>query len=378
MIYFDNAATTPVDPAVIDVIHEVLQKDWGNPSSLHRKGYQAEKRLSAARESIAGILGTDAKSIYFTGSATDANNIAIRGSLKSGTGQNIVISAIEHSSILNLAAQLEREGWEIRKIPVDSYGRVRWSEVDKLVDDYTALVAVMHVNNELGTIEPVAEIGQKLKEDHPEVRFLVDGTQALGKLSVRLSTLPIDFYTASGHKIMAPKGVGLLYVHPDAVLRPLEYGGGQERGLHPGTENVAYACGMAKALELMMQARTSEQYDPNITEIHRRARARIARMQGVRLNSPEDASPYILNIAIEGIRAEVLMHFMEMEEMYLSSGSACSKGRASHVLEAIGIPDRLREGCVRVSFQRENRADEVDPFFDRMEEGIRMMRELQR
>ena len=372
MIYFDNAATTPVHLEVADLIHRVLVEDWGNPSSLHRKGLEAERIMEQARESIADYLSVDSRCIYFTSSATEANNIAIRSAIRRKRGANIVISSIEHSSIFSFSKTFREEGIEVRLLPVDSLGRINPDDLVNLVDKDTALVALMQVNNELGTIEPVEEVARLTKRINPFCLFLVDGVQGFTKIPLALTDSPIDYYTASGHKIHAPKGIGFLYVKRESPVQGLLTGGGQEKGIRPGTENVAYIAGLAKAVDLVATCDESL-----IADLNRGARERLTSLEDHIINSPEDASPYILNFAARGVKSEVVLHMMEQEEMYLSTGSACAGGALSHVLQAIHLPEDYLEGGFRLSFQSQNRLEELDPFFDRLFASIRRVRSIQ-
>lgn len=388
MIYFDNAATTPVAADVAETIEKAFREQWGNPSSLHRVGFRAEKVLEEARGRMAEKLGIPLKSLIFTSGASEGLNTVLRGvatqallsqKMRAQTGSptdapNIVISAVEHAAVYQTAQMLASYGIEVREIPVDATGQVTVADVEKRVDAHTLLVAVMHVNNELGTIFPVAEIATMLHQKSRAL-LLVDGTQALGKLPVNLSKIGCDFYVASGHKIHAPKGIGMLYVRLGVTVSPLITGGPQEYGRRAGTENVPYILGFVQAF-LAMEKRRGTSFDPAIVKLHDKALARAKVITGSRINSPAAGSPYILNIAFTGIKAEVLMHFMEIEEMYLSSGSACSKGKVSRILQAIHLPEAYLDGALRLSFSRENREEEVDPFFDRLETSIAQIRSI--
>ncbi len=386
MIYFDNAATTPVDPEVQAVIMNALREEWGNPSSLHRKGFAAEKRIKAARSEMAEGLGVDPSTLIFTSGASEGLNAVLRSAAMKArrksrshdlAGANLVLSAVEHAAVYETARSLEQEGMTLHVVPVDAFGRVSAEDVLDAVDDQTVLVALMHVNNELGTIMPVEEVGAALRERHPEVMYLVDGTQALGKMEVHPEQIGCDYYVGSGHKMHAPKGIGLLYRREGAPFYPLITGGPQENGQRAGTENVAYILGFAKAFKQMSSRRQKKTWNPEIVSLSEAARQRALRMEGVRLNSPEQGvSPYILNFALTGVRAEVILHFMEQKEMYLSSGSACSLGQPSRVLQAIGLPEAYREGALRLSFGSENRLEDVNPFFDALEEAVAQIRLL--
>lgn len=372
MIYFDNAATTAVRREVVDVIDKILLSDWGNPSSLHRKGLQAERILEDSRARIADILGVKPKTLFFTSCATESNNTVLRGVCAGKRDINIVVSPIEHSSVHETVKALAEEGVEVRFCRADRHGRVDAEQVASLVDGRTVLVSVMHVNNELGTIQPVERIAELIKMKNPRTMMHVDGVQALGKLPLCLGRTEIDFYTASGHKLHAPKGIGLLYVREGDVLTPILYGGGHERGMRSGTPNVAFAAGFAAALELMAADET------DMNPVYARARARAEALGDVVINSPKDGSPHILNFGLKDVKSEVLLHFMEQAEMYLSSGSACNGAKVSRVLREIGVPKAYIQGCVRLSFVHETTVAEVDAFFDEMEKAVAQIRMVTR
>lgn len=381
MIYFDNAATTPILPDVQEKIIEALTEYWGNPSSLHRKGFESEKVIREARAAVARELDVAPETLVFTSGATEGINTVLRGvslmaHAKKAKRPNIVISAVEHSAVRKTAQVIEAWGVEIRVVNVDAHGALSAADVAEKVDDATILVSIMQVNNELGTVYPVAEIAEKIKKKNPNTLFMVDGTQALGKFVVRPLTIGCDFYISSGHKMHAPKGVGLLYIRRGVALPSLLTGGQQENGHRAGTENIPYIVGFCAALEEMAKRRGQEAFDPQIVKMNQRARERATAIPGLVLNSPVDASPYILNVAMSGIKAEVLLHFMEQSEMYLSSGSACSRGAASAVIAAIQLDEEHRDGAVRISFGRQNRLEEVDLFFDALEKAVQEIRSL--
>lgn len=368
MIYFDNAATSPIRQRVIDRIVSSFQNHWGNPSSLHKKGFEAEKAMDRARSSIASFFDVEKKSILFTSGATESNNMAIEGTIRGKEKENIVLTRVEHSSIYEKARSLEGK-IEVRYLKVDRQGRVDPKDLEKEVDEDTSLVCLIHVNNELGTIADLNMLSLIVKKKNPNCKLLVDGVQAFAKLPIDLSQ-PIDFYSASGHKIHGPKGIGLLYVKDPKSFRPLLYGGGQEFALRPGTENVAYMEGLEEALLAMQE----DGKDPR--DLYQYARDRVKEIPYHVFNSPEDGSPYILNVGFAGVKSELLLRFMEQEKMYLSSGSACNKGKKSRVLEAIGVEGNFIDGCIRISFSRDNRIEEAELFFDHMEQSIENIRKF--
>lgn len=374
MIYFDNAATTPVFPEISKAIDKALLENWGNPSSLHRKGFEAEKSMRKARAIIAQSLGVDPRNIIFTSGATEANNSFIKGAVQGKKG-NIIVSSVEHASVLKTALALSSSDIEVRLIPVDVHARISLSDALELIDENTILISCMQVNNEFGTIEPVEELAEAAKEKNPRLLFHTDGTQGFLKIPLELKNSAIDAFSASAHKIHGPKGIGLLYLRPGLSLPPLIDGGGQENGRRSGTENVPYIMGFAAAC-LYMQ-KFQREHPGYIRKLHDLAVEEAKKLERVHILSPlEEASPYILSLGIEGIKSEVLLHFLEEREMYLSTGSACSSGKPSTVVEACKIPPSYRDGVVRLSFEAENRLEEIQPFFQAMKEGISSIRKV--
>lgn len=372
MIYFDNAATTNLSQGAMDLIHQILTEDWGNPSSLHKKGIEAERHLEKARKILSDILGVKPKQLIFTSCATESNNTAIRSALYNKKDANIVLSSVEHASIDTLAKNLARQGIEVRYLSVDQHGQIDRDQIQDLVDEKTGIFCLMHVNNELGTIYPVEEVASLVKEKNKRTKVLVDGVQAFAKIDFSLGASQIDFYSASAHKVHGPKGIGFLYIKDDSDFHPLMLGGGHENKKRAGTPNVAFAAGFAKAAQEEVEAQA---YD-HVVQLSKQARKRVEKIPDHIINSPAQASPYILNLGFKDIKAEVLLRFMEQEDMYLSSGSACAGNATSHVLQAIGLGDEFIDGCVRISFERKNTLEEVDTFFDRMEESIASIRKL--
>ncbi len=372
MIYFDNAATTPVLPEISKVIEKALLEDWGNPSSLHRKGFEAEKIVREAEEVIAGVLGVDPKTLIFTSGATEANNTFLKGAVKGKKG-NIIVSSVEHSSVLKTAMGLGGKELEVRQIPSDGHARISVSDAVDLVDENTLLVSCMQVNNELGTLEPIEEMAQAVKKKNPRTLFHTDGTQGFCKIPLDLKKSRIDAYSMSAHKIHGPKGIGFLYLRPGLSLPPLIEGGGQQEGKRSGTENVPYLAGFAAACQYM--EKFLKDHPEKIQKLHDAAVKEAMAMDRVHILSPlEGVSPYILSLGIEGIKAEVLLHFLEKKEMYLSTGSACSLGKPSSVIEACKVPPAYRDGVVRISFQTENTVEEIPPFFQEMKEAVQSIR----
>lgn len=369
MIYFDNAATTPVRPEVIDVIESCLRDDWGNPNSLHRKGHQAQKRLDEARAVVASLLGAKPTQIVFTSCATESNNIAIFGTIKPRRDANVVTTPIEHESVHGPMQKMKKD-IEVRELRVDRYGYVDLADLERKVDANTQLVSIMHVNNEIGTIQDLVKIGKIVKRINPRAMFHVDGVQGFCKVPLDLNAEKIDYYAMSAHKIGGPKGVGALYARDQKKLEPILIGGGQEFGISPGTQNVAYSCAFAKAATLQKDEMG------RVDDLRKALVADIEQIDGAHLISPEDSSPYITSVGIEGIKGEILLHYMEQSEMYLSTGSACSGSAESHVLKAIGVPDSYRDGTIRLSLQTYNTIEEVHAFTKVLKENIDTIRSI--
>jgi len=369
LIYLDHAATTPVRPEVVQAMTAVLQDPLaaGNPSSRHRMGARAREALDEARRQVAALLGAPEERIVFTGSATEANNLALLGAARAAgrRGRHLVISAIEHPSVMEAAALLQSQGYRVTRIAPSREGIVDAEAVARAVEDDTFLVSVMLVNNETGALQPVAEVARLVRRRRPEVLVHSDVVQAAGRLPLDVEALGVDLATISAHKLHGPKGVGALYVGPRARLDPLVVGGGQERGLRSGTENLPGIVGFGVAAALARRDL------PETTQRLRRLSQRLLDGllgigHGVQLLGPADPerrAPHIVCVAFEGLRAEVLAGHLDQEAgVLVSVGSACSshKARTSHVLLAMGVPEELAAGAVRFSLGLMTREDEVD------------------
>lgn len=355
MIYLDHAASTPPHPDVIRTINEIMQLHYGNPSSLHRPGEESAKLLQKAREVSAAAVGVDPEEIVFTSGATESNNLAIKGTAFQfmNRGKHIVTTAIEHPSVYETCRQLADIGFEVTFLPVDEKGCVRLDELQRVVRKDTILVSVMQVNNEVGSIQPVAEIGRWLKEHFPRTLFHVDGVQGFGKLSpLQLKPAGIDLYSISAHKLGGPRGAGLLVVRKGLRLFPLLAGGGQEGGLRSGTENIPAFVGMAKALRLAKE--DFERADRNWKQLQREIRAALTQIPGLVVNSPEEGASHILHFSYPGMKPEVLLHCLEEEGVVVSTKSACSSkiSEPSRVLTAMGASLERASSGIRVSFGR--------------------------
>lgn len=380
--YLDNAATTPVLPEVAEAMRECLLHDFGNPSSLHRLGIQAEKRIESVRQVLAKRLGCQPENIFFTSGGTESDNLAIKGAVAANrrVGQHVLTTPIEHPAVLNTCQALQEAGViELEYLPVDNNGVVSVEEVQRRLRPDTVLVSVMYVNNETGSIQPVERIGELVRQLAPNCLFHVDGVQAVGKLAINLDQMPVDLLTISGHKLHGPKGVGALYVGPRARLLPQMHGGGQERGLRSGTENVPGIVGFGAALESLPEIETAWQH---VSELRAEAWESISQTfpDAVLNGSLATSSPYILNVGFPGLRGEVLVHYLENSGVYVSTGSACSSRRriVSHVLEAMGVDAKVAEGSIRISFSHLNTHEDVSRLVTALTEAVSDLRFLLR
>ena len=368
-IYFDNSSTTRVCREAADAALEMMTENYGNPSSLHAKGFAAEQVLRSARETAAGLLGARPEEIYFTSGGTESNNIALFGAAhaRRKRGNRIVTTAIEHPSVLNTVKKLEQEGFEVVRLQPDGWGHIDPEAVRRAVTPETILVSMMRVNNEVGTILPAEAAAEAIAEKKAPALLHIDAVQAFGKLPLRVSRLHADLLSASGHKIHGPKGIGLLYVRSGVHIEPHSYGGGQEKDLRPGTESMPLIAAFGAAMRALPDP---EAELSAMRELCGFLRGEIGKLPGASLNSPEDALPYILNFSAGDVRAETMLHFLSSKGIYVSSGSACAKGRASHVLAAMGLPGERISSALRLSFCRYNTKEEADAFLAALREGM--------
>lgn len=375
-LYFDTAATTPLLPEVKDALTAALDT-YGNPSSLHHKGVQAEKFLDAARKHVQRVLGRPDGKVVFTGCGTEANNLAIRGVAKraKARGKHAVTTQIEHPSVLETFRALEREGFEVSYVAPQADGNVAVQDVLSAVREDTFLVSTMHVNNETGAILPVAEIGAELSK-RPRTVFHVDGIQAFGKIENCARTANADLYSVSGHKIGAPKGVGALFVRKGLELEPVLYGGGQEFGLRSGTENTL---GIA-AFGAAAQAATPRQNWPAMQSLMEQLLDGLQSIPDCRVQRPVMASPYIVSVSFPGLKGEVMVHALESQGLFVSTGSACSTHHGqvsdSHVLKAMHKPQVEITGTLRLSLGPRHTKADVDQAIQIVREQTTWLRNL--
>ena len=365
--YLDNAATTMVNPEVIETITKAMAEHWANPSSLYTPGAHSELALNKARAAVARTLGATAGEVYFTGCGSEGNNLAILGAARTRKwGKRIVCTGFEHPSVALPMQRLAQEGYDVQFVAPEADGHLNVDKMLELVDKNTILVAAMQVNNETGTAVDVARLAAGVKARNDRTAVHVDGVQAWMRVPVRLAN--IDSYSVSGHKIHAPKGIGALYLRKGYYIEPPYLGGGQEKGMRPGTENLPYAIGMAKAATLL--SRTLPQRHKTLVELNTRLREGLKQFPEVTLNSPEDAVPEVLNFSLNVIRSETMLHHLETMGVYISSGSACSKGAASHTLTAMGLEPRRIDTAIRASFCADNTPEDVDALLEGLKTGL--------
>lgn len=362
--YLDNSATTKVYPKVREKMVDAMEVEYGNPSSRHKKGMEGEKLVREARETIARVLKVQEKEIIFTSGGTESNNMAIIGAAMANrrAGMHIITSTVEHASVGEPMRYLEEQGFRVTWLPVDEYGVISLDALREAICDDTILISLMYVNNEVGALQPVAEAAAVIKERKPDILFHVDAIQAFGKYEIHPKRIGIDMLSVSGHKIHGPKGSGFLYVRDKVKIKPLILGGGQQKGMRSGTENVPGYAGLGEAVKEVYAglgasvARMTELKDYFIDELQK--------TEGVRVNSRRGAlgAPHIVSVSFSGVRSEVLLHALEDKGIYISSGSACSSNHPglSGTLQAMGIARDLLDSTVRFSFCESTTKEELD------------------
>ena len=382
--YLDNSATTRCLDSAAALMAGILCTDYGNPSSLHHKGVQAEEYVRHAREVIAKTLKVTPKEIFFTSGGTESDNLALRGAAYANArqGKHLITTSIEHPAILNTMQYLEQQGFEVTYLPVDENGKIRLSDLEAAIRPDTILVSIMHTNNEIGALEPIAEAGELIKRVNPNTLFHVDAVQGYGKAKILPKRMKIDMLSVSGHKIHGPKGIGFLYVGDRVKIRPIVFGGGQERGLRSGTENVPTIAGMGKAAEEMYQNLDTDL--DRMYALKQRLADGIFTMENVRINGlcGRDSAPHVLSVSFAGVRSEVLLHALEEREIYVSAGSACASNHpdtaGSATLRAIGLPKELLNSTIRFSLSVFTTEEEIDYTVQVLHELVPMLRRFTR
>lgn len=366
--YLDNSATTQVSNTAAQKALDIMCNIYGNPSSLHTMGIEAEKELETARSIIAKTIGCECDELFFTSGGTEANNTAILGTVKAlkRRGNKIVTSAIEHSSIMESMAYLENEGFQVTYLTPDENGVIPIDKIKEAIDDKTILVSVMMANNEVGSINDIAKIRKIVTAKKSPALIHTDAVQAFGKLNIKVKKLDVDLMTISSHKIHGPKGVGALYIKKGKRILPLHFGGEQEKKIRPGTEALPLIGAFGVAVSEL-------EIDKNyqlVQDLNTYAKAQLSNIESVTLNSKDNALPYILNISVKGIRSETMLHHLAQNNVYVSSGSACAKGKPSHVLSAMGVSRDSADSALRISFSKLNTKEDIDALVKHIVEGI--------
>lgn len=378
MKYFDHAAATPPYEDVVRTVAEVMAAHYGNPSSLHKLGEESGRLLSKAREVCAAALGVKSGEIVFTSGATESNNLAVKGAAMqyAGRGRHLITTQIEHPSVWECFVQLEKQGWEVTFLPADKNGQISVQDALDAVRKDTVLLSVMHVNNETGCIQPVEELGRRLKKEYPRVIFHVDGVQGFGKVPLSLKDSGIDLYSLSAHKLKGPRGAGLLVVREGLSLVPLMSGGGQEDSLRPGTENIPAVVGMAKAIRL---AKEGEQQRADLLNALRKQLIQgLAAWPELIVHSGKAAAPHIVHFSYPGMKAEAFLHMLEEQGFLVSTQSACSSKKAepSRVLLAMGAGKAEAESGVRISLSEEHTAGDIQELLAAIGKSVDRVRRL--
>ena len=373
MHYLDHSATTFVLPEAAEAACRVMTQQFGNPSSVHKMGIEASGILEDARRSVASLMGADPSEITFTSCGTEAINTAIFGAAhRRGRGKHVVTTAIEHSATLNACRRLEQEGYEVTYLEPDEGGHISTADLRAALRPDTVLLTCMLVNNEVGTILPVKEFGKLLRKKCPNALFHIDAVQGLARIPIKPKLWNADLLSVSGHKIGAPKGIGALYIRKGVHIAPLLYGGGQERGLRPGTEPLPNIAAFGTACRL--RASCIEQNAARVSELADYLETQLAQRFPWAVQNGSPDLPYVRNYSFPGCKSEVLLRVLEMHEVYVSSGSACNKGRASHVLAAMKLPHERIDSALRISFSPSNTEADIDALLDAVAEGAQRLK----
>lgn len=380
--YFDNSATTRCYDSVRDIVVKTMTEDFGNPSAMHQRGVEAERYVKEAAGILARLMKVGEKEILFTSGGTESNNLALIGGAMANhrSGRHVITTAVEHAAVTEPVRFLESQGFEVTILPVNKQGVVSLADVEAALRPDTILVSTMYVNNEVGAVMPVAEIGQLVHTKSPHALYHVDGVQAFGKYRIYPKRMGIDLLSVSAHKIHGPKGAGFLYINEKAKVQPQILGGGQQNGMRSGTDNVPGIAGMAAAAEEIY--RNLEENVRHMYNLKERMAEGLAELPDVVINGMplEKGAPHIMSVSVLGVRSEVLLHTLEEKKIYVSAGSACSshKRKASSTLSAMGLPKEQIESTVRISFSEESKAEEVDYCLEVLNEAVPMLRRYSR
>ena len=381
-VYLDNSATTKCLESVANIVAKVMCEDYGNPSSMHMKGVQAENYVKMARMVIAKNLKVNEKEIFFTSGGTESDNWAIIGAAMANhrAGNHLITTCIEHPAVLRTMEYLETQGFQVTYLPVDEFGRIRLQDLENALTPNTILVSIMHTNNEIGSLQPIAEAGNLIKRYNPNIVFHVDAVQGYGKFRIAPKKMGVDMMSVSGHKIHGPKGIGFLYINEKVKIKPISYGGGQQKGMRSGTDNVPGVAGLAKAVEEVYQS--LEKDVEHLYAIKEYFINGLMQIPDVKINGYTgfDSAPHIVSVSIRSIRSEVMLHALEDRGIYVSAGSACSSHKAttSATLRAIGVEKDLLDSTIRFSFSIFTTREEIDYTLKVLYDIIPMLRKYTR
>ena len=381
-VYLDNSATTKCFDDVAQLMSKILTEDYGNPSSMHTKGVEGEHYLRHAREVIAKNLKVNEKEILFTSGGTESDNLALIGTALANcrAGKHLITTQIEHPAILQTMHYLEKQGFEVTYLPVDQNGQLRLEDLEKALRKDTILVSIMHTNNEIGSLQPIAEAGDLIKKYDKSIVFHVDAVQGYGKFRIFPKRMNVDLLSVSAHKIHGPKGVGFLYINEKIKIHPIVFGGGQQKGMRSGTENVPGIAGMTLAIE-----KVYDSLDVDIERIYELKEyfvKEVAQIPDVKVNglTGKDSAPHVVSLSVRGVRSEVLLHALEDKGVYVSAGSACASNKpsVSATLKAIGVDKDLLDSTIRFSFSTFTTKEEIDYTLQNLYDIIPMLRKYTR
>ena len=381
-VYLDNSATTRCYEEVGDLVRRVMCTDYGNPSSMHRKGVEAEHYIKEAKERLAKVLRINGKELIFTSGGTECDNLALIGAARANQrrGRHLITTVIEHPAILNTMQYLEEEGFRITYLPVDSNGLVRLEELRKALCPDTILVSIMYVNNEVGSVQPIQEAVNIVKAYNRNILFHSDAVQGFGKYHIYPKRTGIDMLSVSGHKIHGPKGIGFLYVREGVKIQPILFGGGQQKNMRSGTENVPGIAGLGLAAELIYQ--DLDQKTAHMRSLKKRFLEGIRELENCRVHglTDESSAPHIISVGVGGVRSEVLLHALEDQGIYVSSGSACASNHpsVSGVLRGIGVPREYLDTTIRFSMSEFTTEEEIDYTLETLYNIVPMLRRYTR
>lgn len=381
-VYLDNSATTKCFEEVAQFMTKILCEDYGNPSSMHRKGFVAERYIKDAKDIFARILKVNAKELYFTSGGTEADNLALIGCALANkrSGNHIITTKIEHPAVLETLAYLEKQGFEVTYLPVDENGVICLKDLENALTLNTILVSIMHTNNEIGALQPIVEAGKIIKKVNPKCLFHVDAVQGFGKARIYPKKMNVDLLSVSSHKIHGPKGVGLLYVDEKVKILPIQFGGGQQKNIRSGTENVAGIAGMAMAADMLYKNLDEEVIQ--LYELKKYFIEGLKQIPDTQINGLTDAysAPHIISFSVAGVRSEVLLHSLEDKGIYVSAGSACASNhpQTSKTLMAIGLDKKLWDSTIRFSMSVFTTKEEIDYTLKALYDMIPMLRKYTR